>query len=777
MTLDLNSKGYDPINDITTLFLDKETLNSIDDLLITTSDYKKHLETKIHELNHMQDDGKVYSDMEDTIFERIITNFKDTEKMASITQNNIKSLTEGLSHLDNAKLNLTQCLTLFQNFRIMVDSYFECKECLSHNRFIQMVSSYKIMCSLSENTFNTYKSVESINQLLSLIWRLKAEVNTVIKRKFAEILQTKNEIDENTQKQMRDGACELLDSSSKARTEIIEWTIDKLFYEIKEIFQIDDEAGSLENLSRRYIFFKKLLNNFNTKFSSIFLPSWELPLRLTEEFYKFTKNDLNVLLKREFKGRSPSIDLFMKSLEITLDFEKYIDIRFSNKIQNEKLSSCFEPYLSLWISHQGTMMDSKLLSYMSEPKIPDNSAESLVIPSSADLFRTYRTILSETVKLMGDSKNDSILIALAQFFSKWLIEYSKKILAPLQISDDIEKQDKLEIIKYAVLLINTCDYCSSTIDQLDEKLSSLSKDSRNISEPFTRAKDIYDELLTKNNNTLLKKVIPLDFQFAIKEFDNTNWSNLNIEDYSRYMVTFQKTFLSDNKNTTTTPNSSALEETLQLLNRDVYKWNFFDNFIELFISSYVECIIRLLQPSPPFATSKSTRSLTSKQVINIGEQLLLDFELLKKILFSLSERVTTSIGESAESRFAGRIRKHIDANLEQLQCFFRILVAPLDSPEDYCEIYSRLVPSNTDSTIWAFILSLKGATWDLTFWKDYWVTFSGKKVSQSTPKEEVNLFIFKWDKKHLQRFQTNLYRIQDPAWSSLIKDDMKIKMV
>lgn len=773
--MDLNSKNYNPANDITTLFLDNETLNSIDDLLIVTRQHKIQLETKINALNHLYDDKQEIENTEETILTKIVKNFEQTESMASITQNNIKNLTEGLSHLDNAKLNLTQSLSLFQNFKIMVDSYFECKELLHDGLFLQMVSPYKIMCSLSENTFNTYKSVESINQLLSLIWRLKSEISTLIKRKFADILQNKYEVNENTQKQLRDGACELLDSSSKTRIEIVDWTIDKLLYEIKEIFQLDDEAGSLENLSRRYIFFKKLLNNFNAKYASIFLPSWELPLKITKKFYSITRNDLKLLLKKEFKGTSPSINLFMKALQTTLDFEKYIDIRFSNKIQDGKLSSCFEPYLSLWISHQGERMDSKLLSYMSELKIPDNSAESLVVPSSADLFRTYRTILSETLELMGDSRNDSILISLSQFFSKWLIEYSKKILTPLQIKDDIEKQDKLEVVKYTVLLINTYDYCSTTIDQLDEKLSSLSNDSRNVSEPFTRAKEIYDELLTQNNNILLKKVIPIDFQFAIKEFDNTNWAHIAVEDYSRYMVTFQKTFLFDNKNPASLQNASALERSLQLLNRDVYKWNFFDNFIDLFISSYVECIIRLLQPSPPFANPNSARSLKIKQVITVGEQLLLDLDLLKRILHSLSERITGSTGENPENRSVGRIKKHIDTNLEQLQFFFKILVAPLDSAEDYCEIYSRFTSLNTDPSIWAFIFSLKGAMWDLAFWENFWRVFQENITLQKMQKDEKNLFIFKWDRKHFKRFQTNLSRIQDPSWTSFIEKELKIK--
>lgn len=57
----------------------------------------------------------------------------------------------------------------------------------------------------------------------------------------------------------------------------------------------------------------------------------------------------------------------------------------------------------------------KFLSYMSEPKYPSNETESLVLPSSADLFRTYRSVLTQTLELIDNNANDSILTSLANF--------------------------------------------------------------------------------------------------------------------------------------------------------------------------------------------------------------------------------------------------------------------------------------------------------------------------------------------------------------------------
>ncbi|CAL9729726.1 vacuolar protein sorting-associated protein 53 [Monosporozyma unispora] len=766
---------YHPLDDITSIFLDNTSLENIDQLLSTTSEYKHHLETDIKQnegASTIDNNSAEVSEL--SIFNHVLETFNETKKRAEGTQFTITTLTEGLSHLDNAKHNLTHTLTFCQNFRILVDSYFECKNLLQKSAYLEMVSPYKIMCSLTDNTFNAFKSVEGINKLLTSIWHLKSTIISNVRKLYAQVLDNKVQPSETLEKQLREGACELLDSESKTKIEMIDWVLSKLLYEIKEIFQLDDEAGSLENLSRRYMFFKKLLNNFNSKYASYFLPSWDMPLQLTNKFYQLTRTDLKVLLRKELKGKEPSIDLFMQALQVTLDFEKYIDVRFSNKCKEEKLSKLFEPYLSLWVSHQDRMMENKLLSYMSEAKLPVNTSDSLVVPSSADLFRTYRTILAETLELIGDSKNETILISLAEFFADWLIDYLNKVLKPLHVSEPSNTNEQQDIVKYIVLLVNTCDYCSTTIDQLEEKLSVFSSNSRGVAEPFMKAKDLYDEQLSKSNSLLLKRAVRMDLSFATKEFDNTDWTHIHVEDYSRYMVTLKKVLTFSESSSGSIGNvplyKSALQEIISLLNRDVYKWNFFDNFVDSLTSTYVECVVRLLQPIPPFASIAKNRTLTTNQVVSIGEQLLLDIELLRSTLSTLNENI---IGINANSSPSfKRSQKHIDKNLEQLLSFFKLLVAPLDSAEDYTAIYTRLTSNNKNSLVWAFTFSIKGAPWEISIWKKYWKSF--QQGTETGEGGENDLFVFRWDSKHVTRFGTNLRRVQDPIWSKFINSDLEL---
>lgn len=771
----LEDLEYDPIDDITSILATPGSLDDIDQLLAHTKNTKIAIQTDIE--RSLKDcsigttDKLSHFDVVDDIF----SDFEETQTTASKIYSNISELTEGISHLDNAKRNITQSLTLFQNLKILVDSYSQCKELAVNNAFVEMVSPYKIMCSLSESTFQSYKSVSDVNMLLAGVSRLKSDILSKIKSSFNDVLSGKTAGSPELEVELREGACELLDTDNSTKLQIIDWCLNKLLYEIKEIFQLDDEAGSLENLARRYMFFKKVLNNFNAKYAGYFPPSWGVPLELTSQFYKVTKNDLDILLKREIQGKTPSIDLFMGSLQVTLDFEKYIDVRFSNKCKAPKLSTAFEPYLSLWVSHQDGMMEKKLLTYMSEDKMPDNNQDSLIVPSSADLFRTYRTVLSQTLELIGNGTSDGILTSLANFFSKWLIDYSNRVLRPLLLPDNVEIADKNETIKYTVLLVNTCDYCSTTISQLEEKLTQLSSTSLNISAVFIKPKDIYDELLAKGNNLLLKRVIPADLSFVWKEFDSTDWAHISVEDYSRYITTLKKslTFRGSAANISTNGTRSSLEEILHLFSRDVFKWNFFDKVCDLICSNYVDCITRLLQPLPPFATENNRRLMKPKKVIEIGEQLLLDMELLKEILNSVLENVKADSATSQETAFK-RLSRHVDTNVTLLLHFAKLLVVPLDDAESYQESYNRLTDNNKDITVWAFIMALKGTPWDLDQWSELWRYFKVGLQGANDRSLERNLFVFKWDARHLTRFENNLARIQEPSWATFIKTELEI---
>lgn len=760
----IDTLEYNPLEDLTCILSTPESLTQIEELIQATSAYKLQLQNHILEQQENSGgNGNTLPDVSD--FDSVFDEIKEIRSISQSTEFTISQLTKDISHLDDGKRNLTQAMTCFENLKLLSDSYVQCRQYLEHNRFKEMCSPYKVMCSLSE-TFRDYKSVDEINKLLSLISRLQADTLSRTKQCYHQIFSSRetSSIDDDV---LREGACELLDTSSNSRLEIVDWCLDKLLYEMGEIFQIDDEAGSLENLPRRYIFFKKVLNNFNSNFANYFPSSWDMSMKLTSRFFSMTRRDLQILLRRELQN-NPSIDLFMDSLQNTLDFEKYINVKFANrfKIDQEdskhKISACFEPYLTLWISHQDKMMNSKILSYMSETKFPKPS-ESLVIPSSADLFRTYRSILTQTLELVEGEGRDQILIELGKFFTKCLIDYSKRVLEPLSLSDETKIENKDEAINYTVLLVNTADYCSTTIDQLDEKLSEFVHPGEKITVIFDKAKSLYGRLISRGINFLLDRILSSELNFSWREFENFDWRHVAVEDYSRYMVTLKNILAFSTDNAA----KSDLQKILSQFNRDVYSWNFLDKVIDLITDEFLGCIIKLLQPLPPLATLGNEAKFDPKGVISIGEQLLLDVELLKQLMYSLPECLSNE--SSTQNTSYKRVNKHITSNIDLLVRFIKLLVVPTESPDIYQENFSRLTDNNMNSAVWAFIIALKGIPWDLGKWKSLWSEFE-----VTTEGDRQDLFVFQRSKSSLTQFSNSFSRVSDPTWRKFIHEELRI---
>ncbi|KAM3160699.1 VPS53-like protein [Lachancea thermotolerans] len=757
MAIDLPT--YDAVTALKTILSSEESLQSIDDLILATRAAKLQIEDEIT-VGSTTSQPELEDPKERESFGSLFEEISEVAALSKGTERTISQLTKDISYLDNAKRNLTQSTNLFQNLKLLSDSYFQCQHFLSLRDFKAMRAPFAVMSGLV-SSFHQYKSVDEIGKLVARISRLQAETHTQIKKAFEGLLDQKSsQGDISDETVLREGACELLESSPGAKSELIDWCVRKMLYDIREIFQLDDEAGSLENLPRRYAYFKKVLNNFNAEFSRFFPKSWNLSLELTKGFYDTTASDLKVLLERELRDH-PSIDLFMSSLQTTLEFEKYIDVKFSNRLHNEKgtekISRCFEPYLTLWISHQEALMNSKILGYMAEDKL-SQSSESLVLPSSADLFRTYRFLLTQTLELVDSgSGRDTILFELAKFFNTWLKTYYGKVLQPLLLPPGSKIENKEEATIYTLLVLNTADYCSTTTRQLVEKLSEYLTLENDISQLFDKVLSHYGALISSGMEIILNSIVAPDLNFIWREFDNTDWKSVEVEDYSRYMVTM-KDILRDDQ--------STIRKIVGRFNREVYSWNFMDKLIELLFSGFLNCILRLLEPIPPFATLNKPRKLQLAQVINVGEQLQLDAEYMRQTLNFWTDDMASLINGSNASY--KRLKKHIDQKCENLVKFLKLLVVPIDPPETYQENYAAITGNNKNILSWCYILTLKGFPWDLAEWKKLFAAFqnaSGDFNASPLP-------VFEGCQRALLQFEQNMSSATDPTWRRFIHQEL-----
>ena len=74
------------------------------------------------------------------------------------------------------------------------------------------------------------------------------------------------------------------------RTQFIERYVALELKEYRRIFRATDEAGQLDNLSRRFAWFKRLLQTHDTEQGRVFPAEWRVGWFLTSKFVEITRS-------------------------------------------------------------------------------------------------------------------------------------------------------------------------------------------------------------------------------------------------------------------------------------------------------------------------------------------------------------------------------------------------------------------------------------------------------------------------------------------------------
>lgn len=86
----------------------------------------------------------------------------------------------------------------------------------------------------------------------------------------------------------------------------------------------DCQAGQLDNVPRRYAWFRRVLKHHDEEESELFPASWEMTRLLVSSFAEYTRADLaNVLGKQ-----TPQVGVLFDALQATKDFESSLERRF-----------------------------------------------------------------------------------------------------------------------------------------------------------------------------------------------------------------------------------------------------------------------------------------------------------------------------------------------------------------------------------------------------------------------------------------------------------------
>lgn len=516
------------------------------------------------------------------LFEEI----EDVRKRALKTEQTITDMTADIKQLDNAKKNLTLSMTTLKRLQMLTTAYDQLKALSKSRQYRDCAQLLQAVIQLMAH-FKSYRSIDQIASLSRNVADIQRELLEQVCEDF-ELIFAKGEL---TQKRgVLSEGCLVMDSlGDAAKSRLITWYCNTQLREYRQVFRGNEEAGSLDNISRRYSWFKRMLKTYDDEHSLIFPPHWKVSETLANVFCEGTRDDFKGILSRSSRsGQTLDVNLLLSCLQETLDFEHFLDGRFTAAsristdtftssdfpVFSQTISEAFEPYLSVWVEAQDKQLESLVRKYREQPIKPQDEEfnPQLVVQSSTELFTFYRHSFAQCAKLSTSNS----LAELTRMFAKYLDQYAQQVLLHY-ISDRPSTQttSKTPSLEELVIVLNTADYCYSTCNQLEEKIKGR------IDEPFKQGVDLQNQAdafmgIASAVVRLLVRNVEVTMEPSWREMRNISWNKLeNVGDESSYVSVLLTTL------------KSVSETILEMLHKQQYARAFADNLVENISSNYV----------------------------------------------------------------------------------------------------------------------------------------------------------------------------------------------
>lgn len=177
--------------------------------------------------------------------------------------------------------------------------------------------------------FRPFRSIGPIAALARSVAAQRAALLEQVCADF-ELAFARGSADVAARRGMLAEACRVADAlGDGARARLVGWYCGAQLREYRRVFGGgggDDEAAGLDNVARRFAWFRRALRRHDEEHAAIFPVPWRVGEALARRFCDGTRDDVRGLLQRATGG--PGVSLLLSALQETLDFELYLERRF-----------------------------------------------------------------------------------------------------------------------------------------------------------------------------------------------------------------------------------------------------------------------------------------------------------------------------------------------------------------------------------------------------------------------------------------------------------------
>jgi vacuolar protein sorting-associated protein 53 len=161
-------------------------------------------------------------------------------------------------------------------------------------------------------------------------------------------------------------SCMVVDSlGASARRDLLKEFVQLQLVPYEGLFGPGQQHFQLDQVERRWAWFKRLLKYVDNKFGTVFPAHWRLPLRLCLEFVETTKMHIVGLLTEMESSDRTDVHALLKALQSTLRFEQEMSERFNllHELQQNRESEAAhaQQRLAEAAEHNRLKKDDKLM--------------------------------------------------------------------------------------------------------------------------------------------------------------------------------------------------------------------------------------------------------------------------------------------------------------------------------------------------------------------------------------------------------------------------------
>lgn len=398
----------------------------------------------------------------------------------------------------------------------------------------------------------------------------------------------------------------------------------------------------------------------------VFPEQWGVARRVTDgivaELREWTSRTLDV-------GADRDVAIMIRALSKTKEFELELDRRFKVEPANSFVGNISESY-GPWMGAYVNQEDQHLKIVLSE-LLRDETwtcEDSTVLRSGTELF----LVIKKSMRTCASLDVRQPLFSLHRVFRKHLSAYANALVKRLPgfhenaLADGSDPPEFARKKNIACAIVNTAEYCSNTVEQLEESLRKTVEHAYVTDIDLSSEREKFSAVSAKAVQSLVA-LIDEDLERDLKALSSQNWASWpEVGDTSEWAQNIGKKL------------KDSVEEMFKLIERHHFRF-FLEKLAVSFLLRYRKHVYKC------------------EQVNNYGaQQILLDSSALKTVLLNLPQLVNTPV----PSAFV----KQVNREMGKVEALLKVILAPLDAS---VETYSALVPNGTAADFQQ-VLEMKG---------------------------------------------------------------------